>query len=434
MEIQIKRAQLFNASCVALVVTALTFAVRADMINPWIQEFGLNATEVGWIVGTAFWGFTLAMVFGGPLVDVIGMNRILVIAFIGHVIGIIMTILATGFWSLYISTLFIGISNGMVEAACNPLIATIYPNDKTKKLNQFHVWFPGGIVIGGLVVYFLNSVGYGWRVHMAVMLLPTLIYGFMFIKLKFPKTERVLAGVSAKEMYRSVISPLFIFMACCMLLTAMTELGTNQWIAALLENVGVPAILLLVWVSGIMAVGRQVAGPIVHRLSPSGVLLSSAVIAGIGLLLLSYSQGYWSFAAAAVFALGITYFWPTMLGFVSENVPKSGALGLAIMGGIGFLGGAIAQPVLGGIFDMQTSLALPDQHTLEALREAIEGTAEADILAKAQLIGGKNALRYVAILPAILTIAFGYLFFTRKRRQAEKLQFKLDSEESIEKL
>ncbi|MBR9999778.1 MAG: MFS transporter [Cyclobacteriaceae bacterium] len=427
MEIQIKRVQLFNASCVALVVTALTFATRAGMIDPWIQEFGLNATEVGWIVGTAFWGFTLAMVFGGPLVDVIGMNRILIIAFTGHVVGILLTIVATGFWSLYISTLFIGISNGMVEAACNPLIATIYPDDKTKRLNHFHVWFPGGIVIGGLMVYFLNSIGFGWRIHMALMLLPTLLYGFMFIKLKFPQTERVLAGVSTRDMYRSVVSPLFIFMACCMLLTAMTELGTNQWIAALLENVGVPAILLLVWVSGIMAIGRQIAGPIVHRLSPSGVLLSSAILAGIGLVLLSYSNGYWSFAAAAVFALGITYFWPTMLGFVSENVPKSGALGLAIMGGIGFLGGAIAQPVLGSIFDMQTSLALPEGQTLESLRLAVEGSVDADILAMAKLIGGKNALRYVAILPVILTIAFGYLYFTRHRRQSEKLDFELET-------
>ncbi len=425
MEINIKRIQLFNASCVALVVTALTFSVRAGMIEPWIQEFGLNATEVGWIVGTAFWGFTLAMIFGGPLVDVIGMNRILIIAFIGHVVGIILTIIATGFWSLYISTLFIGISNGMVEAACNPLIATIYPNEKTKRLNQFHVWFPGGIVIGGLIVYFLNGIGYGWRIHMAIMLIPTLVYGLMFLKLKFPKTERVLAGVSTKEMYKSVISPLFIFMACCMLLTAMTELGTNQWIAALLENVGVPAILLLVWVSGIMAIGRQAAGPIVHRLSPSGVLLTSAILAGIGLVMLSYSSGYWSFGASAVFALGITYFWPTMLGFVSENVPKSGALGLAIMGGIGFLGGAIAQPALGGIFDMQTALAIPDGQTLESLREALEGTAEADILAQAKLIGGKNALRYVAILPAILTVVFAYLFITRKKRSVEKLDFEI---------
>ena len=422
----LNRARLFNASCIALIVTALTFSARAGMIDPWITEFGLDAIQVGWIVGTAFWGFTLAMVIGGPLVDVIGMNRILIIAFVGHVAGILLTIAATGFWSLYISTLFIGISNGMVEAACNPLIATIYPDDKTKKLNQFHVWWPGGIVIGGLMVYFLDYFGIGWRYQMAVMLLPTLIYGIMFLGQKFPKTERVLAGVSTKEMYRACITPLFIFMACCIVLSAMTELGANQWIAALLKNVGVAAILLLVWVSGIMAIGRSVAGPIVHKLSPSGVLFSSAIFTCIGLIFLSYSSGYWSFAAAAVFAIGITYFWPTLLGFVSENVPKSGALGLAIMGGIGFLGGAIAQPALGFIFDAQTTLALPDGYTLEALRGAAEGTTESGILADAQLIGGKNALRYVAFLPAILTVAFGYLYFTRRKRKVEKLDFEID--------
>ena len=426
MDKSLNRIRLFNASCVALVVTALTFATRAGMIDPWITEFNLTAAEVGWIVGTAFWGFTLAMVIGGPLVDVIGMNRILIIAFTGHVLGILLTIAATGFWSLYISTLFIGISNGMVEAACNPLIATIYPQDKTKKLNQFHVWFPGGIVIGGLAVYILEALEYEWRIQMAVMLLPTLLYGFMFLGQKFPKTERVLAGISAKAMYKACVTPLFIFMACCMILTAMTELGTNQWIAALLENVGVPAILLLVWVSGIMAFGRSIAGPIVHKLSPSGVLLSSAIFAGIGLVLLSYSSGYWSFAAAAVFAIGITYFWPTMLGFVSENVPKSGALGLAIMGGIGFLGGAIAQPALGSIFDIQTIQALPEGYSLETLRNAVEGSIESGILADAQLIGGKIALRNVFLLPAILTIAFGYLYLTRKKRSVEKLDFNLD--------
>jgi len=426
MEKSLNRVRLFNASCMALVVTALTFSIRAGMIDPWITEFGLTATEAGWIVGTAFWGFTLAMVIGGPLVDVIGMNRILIIAFTGHAVGILLTIAATGFWSLYISTLFIGISNGMVEAACNPLIATIYPDDKTKKLNQFHVWFPGGIVIGGLIVYFMDKLEYTWRYQMAVLLLPTILYGIMFLRQRFPKTERVLAGVSTKEMYKACVTPLFIFMACCMVLTAMTELGTNQWIAALLENVEVSAILLLVWVSGIMAFGRSIAGPIVHKLSPSGVLLSSAIIAGIGLVLLSYSSGYWLFAAAAVFAIGITYFWPTMIGFVSENVPKSGALGLAIMGGIGFLGGAIAQPALGSIFDAQTILALPEGYTLEALREAIEGSMESGILADAQLIGGKNALRYVGLLPAILTVAFGYLYFTRKKRSVEKLDFNIE--------
>ena len=426
MEKLLNKSRLFNASCIALVVTALTFSVRAGMIGDWSAEFGLTNTEVGWIIGTAFWGFTLAMVIGGPLVDVIGMDRILIIAFIGHVLGIVLTIFATGFWSLYISTLFIGISNGMVEASCNPLIATIYPDDKTKKLNLFHVWFPGGIVIGGLMVYFLDDISLGWRYHMAFMLIPTIVYGFMFLSQKFPKTERVLAGISTKEMYKACLTPLFLFMAFCMLLTAGTEFSTNQWVAELLANVGVHSILLLVWISGIMAVGRSVAGPIVHRLSPSGVLWVSSILAFIGILLLSISSGYMSFAAAAVFALGITYFWPTMLGYVSENIPKSGALGLAVFGGLGFLAGGIAMPIMGNIYDVQTALAIPEGYSLEALQSAAEGTTEAGLLATAKLIAGKITLGKSAVLPTVLIVAFGFLFFTRKRRKVEKLDISLD--------
>lgn len=391
----IKKSLLFNASCVALVVTALTFATRAGMIDDWREEFSLTAEQVGWIVGTAFWGFTLAMILGGPLVDIIGMKRIVFFAFACHVTGIILTIVSKGFWPLFISTLFIGIANGSVEAATNPLITAMYVDDKTKKLNQFHVWFPGGIVLGGLMVFGLEALGFGWRIQMGAMLIPTVLYGILFLGLKFPETERVSKGFSYKDMLKACVSPLFLFMAACMIMTAATELGSNQWMTALLEDVmkaeGLNAILLLVWISGIMAVGRSVAGPIVHKLSPSGVLLGSAIFSGIGLLLLSYSSGYWSFGAAAVFAIGITYFWPTMLGFVNENIPKSGALGLAIMGGIGFLGGAIAQPVLGKIYDIKFEIV------------------------KDSLAAGSATLRTVIILTIILTVAFIYLYIRQRK-------------------
>lgn len=393
----IKKSLLFNASCVALVVTALTFATRAGMIEPWREEFKLTAEQAGWIIGTAFWGFTLAMILGGPLVDIIGMKRIIFFAFACHITGILLTIFATGFWTLFFSTLFIGIANGSVEASTNPLIAAMFVEDKTKKLNLFHVWFPGGIVIGGLMVFALKALGYGWRLQMAAMLIPTLLYGILFLNQKFPQTERVTAGFSYRDMLKACVSPLFLFMAACMIMTAATELGSNQWMTALLEDVmkkeGLHAILLLVWISGIMAVGRSIAGPIVHKLSPSGVLLGSAIFSGIGLLLLSYLSGYWSFVAAAVFAVGITYFWPTMLGFVNENIPQSGALGLAIMGGIGFLGGAIAQPVLGRIYDLKVAEL------------------------QNNLLAGASTLRSVIVLTVILTVAFTFLNIRQRRKK-----------------
>ncbi|MFZ1055590.1 MAG: MFS transporter, partial [Opitutaceae bacterium] len=142
--------RLFLASRVALVVTAMSFALRGAAANSWATQFNLSYEQVGWVTGTAFWGFTLAMLFGGPLCDALGLGRIVAIAFVGHMVGIVLTIFAWNYLSLYIGTLIFGIANGSVEAACNPLIASLYPNDKTTKLNHFHVWFPGGIVIGGV--------------------------------------------------------------------------------------------------------------------------------------------------------------------------------------------------------------------------------------------------------------------------------------------
>jgi fucose permease len=413
----VNKTRLFNASCVALVVTALAFATRGSFVESWATEFNLTHTQVGWIVGTAFWGFTLAMVFGGPLVDIIGIGRIISIAFFCHVIGIVFTIIATGFWTLFISTLFIGVANGSVEAACNPLITSMYTDEKTRRLNRFHAWFPTGIVIGGLVVFLFNKTGLAdWRYSMGIMLLPTFIYGYMFLNKQFPQTERVVSGFTYKDMLKACYSPLFLFMAFCMLLTASTELGTNQWIAALMANVSDNPILLLVWISGIMALARQFGGTLIHNLKSTVVLLTSSILAFAGLLLLGYTSGVMIFAAAAVFALGIAFFWPSMLGFVSENIPQSGALGLAIMGGIGFLGGAIAQPILGAIFDSQTAASVPAGQTLEALKAAAAGTADAATWAQVKLAGGANTLKFVAVIPAVLIAAFTYLFILKRKK------------------
>ncbi len=398
---KVKRSLLFNASNVALVVTALTFATRGGFIAPWMEEFDLTGTQVGWIVGTAFWGFTLAMVVLGPLVDLLGLGRVLTIAFVSHVVGLAMTIFADGFWTLFFSTMLIGIANGSVEAACNPLITALYPNDKTTKLNLFHMWFPAGIVFGGLLVYFFAKIGWGWRIQTVAMLLPTLAYGIMFLGHRFPPTERVTSGASYKDMLKATVSPLFLFMAFFMMFTAATEQGTMQWIVVLLNHSmemmfseGISSILILVWISAIMALARLVAGPVVRKLTGIGVLLFSAVFSGIGLYLMSISSGIVLFASATVFAIGVAYFWPNMLGVVAEKVPASGALGLALMGGFGFLGGAIAQPAVGRIYDMQL------------LRYGNE------------LDAGAMTLKYVIVLTVILTVAFLYLFLKYRKIDA----------------
>jgi len=216
----IHRNKLFVASCLALLVTSLSFGIRAGILNDQGVKFHLSASELGTIAATAFWGFPLAVIVGGFIVDIIGMKKLLVSAFVFHLAGILLTIFADGYWTLFLSTLLIGIANGTVEAACNPLVASLYTDNKTTKLNHFHLWFPAGIVIGTLAVFGLDrALGQGispkpyWisELEIALMLIPTLIYGYLFSRLKFPVTERVASGVTTREMYKALGNPLFIF-------------------------------------------------------------------------------------------------------------------------------------------------------------------------------------------------------------------------------
>ena len=391
--------RLFRASCVALIVTAMSFALRGGASAAWGSEFHLSNEQLGWINGTAFWGFTIAMVIGGPLCDTLGLAAIMRIAFVGHLAGILLTIFAWDYKSLYAGTLLFGIANGSVEAACNPLITTLFPNDKTTKLNGFHVWFPGGIVIGGLLAYVLGHLGLGWKIQFACMLIPLGIYGIMFLREDFPKTERVQQGVSTRAMFAACLNPIFILMVGCMLLTAATELAPNQWIPNILTNAGVSGILILVWITGIQAVGRMFAGVFVHRIAPEGMLLASAAISAVGLYTLSISSGVMLFAAATVFAIGVCFFWPTMLGYVSERFPKTGALGLAIMGGAGMLSVSIVLPVMGRFYDQGIAARLAPGEKADV---AIEAAA------------GLQTLGRVAVLPCLLIVIFLIVFFLQK--------------------
>jgi MFS family permease len=400
----VNRNQLFLASRIALIVTAMTFAFRAALEGVWGTEFNLTKEQVGWVFSPAFWGFTLAMIFGGPLCDILGMKRLVGLAFVGHVAGVIIYLVSKDATMLFIGTLCIGIGNGMVEAACNPLVVALYPNDKTTMLNKFHVWFPGGIVIGGIIAYvMINQMNLDWRILVSVLFLPAIIYGIMFFKLQFPKTERVEKGISTKDMFAACVNPLFLVMLACMFLTAATELGTNQWINALLNNAGVSAILILVMINGIMALGRSFAGPVVHRLNPNGMLIFSALFAGIGLILLSKTSGVAAIGAAVVFAIGICFFWPTMLGFVSEYVPKSGALGLSLMGGAGMFSTSLIIPMMGKWFDDNKAVAI--NKGLDAVQ--------------AEHVAGSETLMKVAVMPAILLVVFILIYVARRKHYSE---------------
>lgn len=394
-------SRLFVAACMALTVTSMTFAIRAGIIADLGIAFKLSDTELGWIVGMAAFGFPVATTLGGFFVDQIGMKRWMWLAFGAHLLGIVLTITATGFWGLFLSTFLIGFANGSVEAVCNPLVASLFPNNKIVMLNKFHVWFPGGIVIGALLSTLMKSMGIIGVWQVAIILLPTFIYGYLFWGQNFPKTERITSGVSYGQMLRACVSPLFLLLTYCMFLTANTELSTTQWIDKLLGSAGAKPLLILALVNGLMAIGRFFGGAVIHRLNPLGVLLASAVFATLGLFLLRTTEGGMLYVAAVVFALGVCYFWPTMLGYVSENIPQSGALGLSLMGGAGMFGNWAFQTFYLG--------AALDYHKQEIAKL---GTHSAD---KIELLAGQQVLATINILPLSLILLFGILFFTRKK-------------------
>jgi len=238
---------------------------------------------------------------------------------------------------------------------------------------------------------------------MGFLFVPALIYGYMFFKLEFPQTERVQKGISTKEMFTSCLNPLYLIMIICMFLTAGTELGTGTWIGALLSGAGVSGILVLVFINGIMALGRSFAGPVVHRLNPNGMLIFSALFAGIGLLLLSKSSGYAAFGSALVFAIGICFFWPTMLGFVSEYLPKTGALGLSLMGGAGMFSTSLIIPMMGKWYDDFKAAAIAN------------GTAATN----ADAVAGSETFMKVAIMPVILVVIFIGIYLFKKKDYAK---------------
>lgn len=418
MNVALHRKRLFEASCLALLVTALSFGIRAGVLNKLGVDFQLSNSELSQITATAFWGFPLAVIIGGFVVDVIGMKKMVVLAFFFHIVGIFMTIFASGYWTLFISTLLIGIANGSVEAACNPLVTALYPEKRTAMMNYFHLWFPGGIFIGTLIVVLLNAIGLNWQWQVGTMILPTLLYGYYFFKLDFPVTERVASGVSAKEMYKAIFSPLFLFMIVCMFGTAITELFTGQWIDVLLKNVTDNPILILTLTTGIMAFGRAFAAPVMKVLKPERVLLISIITTAIGLYLLATVNSSAVFLAAIIFGLGVCYIWPTMLAFSAEYIPKTGALGINLMAGAGMLAVTVYTLFMGEYYDSLILQELPSLVDIHEYLIAEVGTKEFLELENARTIAGPKVLMTTLQIPLALIVAFIGLniYMTRKKK------------------
>lgn len=401
---QVTNNKLFTAACISLIVTAMTFAIRAGILEQLGAQFALTDTQLGFVNSMAFLGFPIATVVGGLLYNSIGARKLMIIAFVSHILGLVLTIMAGGYWTLLISTFFIGFANGSVEAACNPLIADMYTRTRTAMLSRFHVWFPGGIVIGALISKFMTDYGLAWQYQIGIMLIPTLIYGYIFFKETSPNSTHIESDTGLN--IRSLANPLFIFIVACMTLTAISEFGPQQWVEKILGNSGASPMLVLAMVTGIMALGRYFGGYFVHKLNPISVLLASAIVTSLAVYSMSIAVGGMIYAAAVLFAFGVCFFWPTMIGFTSEYTPKTGALGMSLVGGAGMLSTSIWQPVIGSWLDRARVSAIESGITEEA----------------AEMAAGRDTLGNIMYFPLTVAILFFIVFLFRKNLEAVRIK------------
>ncbi len=397
----INKDRLFLGSCFALITTAFSFSIRAGILAQLGTNFNLSGEQLGWINSMWFLGFPISMIIGGLVYYTVGPKKIMLFAFAAHAVGILMTIYATGYSSLLISTLLIGLGNGCTEAACNPMIADTYSGtDMNKMLNRFHMWFPGGIVVGSLISKFMTDAGLPWEAQIWVILIPAIAYFILFWGQEFPQ-PKVEGATSIANNLKAMMSPLFIFIFCCMALTAISEFGPQQWTGLIMSKSGASPMLILALVTGTMAVCRYFAGPIYGVLGQTGVLLISAVLATAGILLFATQTGTMAYVAALCFAFGVALFWPTMLGFVAEKMPQTGAFGLSIVGGVGMFSTSIFQPIIGGWLDNEKA---------NAAAKGLTGDL-------AELTAGQATLDNIAVFPAILIVAFAGLYFYMRKQK-----------------
>lgn len=485
--------KLFYACFVALVTTSFGFILRALSLSEWGTAFNLTQTQLGEIAGVGLWPFAISIVLFSLIIDKIGYKTAMIFAFLCHITSAVLTIFATGYWMLYIGTFIVALGNGTVEAVVNPVVATMFPREKTKWLNILHAAWPGGLVLGG-VMALLMGPGSAWEYKIALILLPTIAYGIMMISRRFPLNERVQAGVSYKEMLREVGAigaliivslivfqlgavfawsvplcviiillvtvlfglytrsfgqPLFIILLLIMIPLATTELGTDSWITDLMtpamSQLGLQAGWILVYTSAIMFVLRFFAGPMIHKVSPLGLLAICSVIAALGLYMLSFSNGLLILAAATIYGVGKSFFWPTMLGLVAEQFPKGGALTLNITGGLGMIAaGVIGAGTLGFIQDKsvdekiqaydethQTAIhstyvtesktsIFGDYKAIDQVKLAEADPEDVTTVTTIRDNAKKEAIRYIVVFPVIMLISYLLLILYFRSRGGYK--------------
>jgi MFS family permease len=414
-----RKTRLFAAGAVALLMTGINASLRANTASDLQRIFldpidkARSAEMIGAILGLPFLGYAVTIAIGSPLLDYIGMSLLLPMSGVLMTLGMLIMIFAgslasgPGIYSvLWAGALVTGIGWGLVETVTNPMIASLYPTEKTAKLNAVHAWWPGGLVVGGLLGVWLSSLGVGWQVKLGIVVIPAIALLFLCRGLKFPPTERVAAGISAGRMFKELLNPLFFVLFASMFLTAASELAPGQWVDfALSRTVHMPGILLLVYVSGLMFLMRHFAGPLVHKLSPVGVLWFSCLGAGLGLVALSMANSpVTALMAATIWGVGVCYMWPTMLAAASERFPRGGALLMGLMGTAGTLSIQFVLPLMGAIFDSKKLEVAGGEVAFKALPAGPE-------LDRILGIAAQASFRDVAIFPAILLIVFAGIWF-----------------------
>lgn len=417
------RRRLFLVSNLAIFMIGLGFAVRANIAGDLqanlfdALDLARSAAMVGEVIAATFIGFALTLLFGSALLDHVGMKRMLLFAAFGYLLGSILVIAASmlgatqsSYWLVYAGLMLTGLGWGAVEAATNPLVAALYPEEKTHRLNILHAWWPAGIVAGGLIGLTLGAFSLPWQVNMLILIVPALILGALVWGAVFPVTERVAAGIEHAAMYRELIrSPGFLVWFFCMMLTATSELAPGQWVDLALSNVvGMQGIILLVYVSALMFVMRHFAGPIVAKISPVGLLWFSSLFAALGLYALAAADTpILAFGAATIWGVGVCYMYPTMLASVSERYPRGGAFFMGLMGFAAGLAIQYVLPQMGAIFDAAK---------LEAAGsvQALANLSAAD-LAEVMRFASVESFQAVAVVPLLLLPVFGYLWWRDHR-------------------
>lgn len=385
----INRNRLFWGICLALLPTAFSFVLVSNILNQLKAEFILTNYEVGLIGGAALWGMCVSLFLVGPFLEKFGLKNGSIAAFGGHLIGVTLFLAAypfagnpAAFWILFMGAIGMGVGNGMIEVVGNPLTTSLYPKNKTTKLNHFHAFYPGGMVAGGVLGWLMVQAGAigpinigHWTWQMAVVYIPIFAYGALLLPEEFPETERERAGIPIREMFRYTLThPLFWFLVVLKIGTLGMEMGSMRWIPEVLQAAGLHGILVLAWISGIMMVLRVFASPFVEAFSPTGMLLGASVLTGSGLLMFALLEPTMmaAMASATVFAVGVAFFFPTMVGLLSERLPRTGSLGIVLLIGFGFLSGGAAAPIMGQIADSYLPEALPEQKTVAVLEQVEE--------------------------------------------------------------